>query len=340
MINRILIVGFGSIGKRHLKIAQKIFPHAEIRILRSNSSKVAEFISSDIFFLKIEDAILFQPEISIVANPSPFHLDISIKLAKIGSHLLIEKPIADCSDRIFELIEVASKKNIQVLIGYNLRYLSSLQHFRDLIHEGILGKVFSIHSEVGQYLPSWRKEIDYRDAVSAQSSLGGGVLLELSHEMDYLVWIFGKIKWLSATNRRQSNLEIDVDDTSHLLFEFEGVSGKDSILCSLSMDFLRHDKTRSCTVIGERATLRWNGMLGLVEIYYPDSESWEVLLLDKGELEDSYTREWKHFLNCIKNDIRSINSVLESQYILNAIEAAKLSDESNGKRINVKGAYS
>jgi predicted dehydrogenase len=340
MIERILIVGFGSIGKRHLKIAKEMFAHADIRVLRSSSSKTVEHASSDIFFFSIEEALLFKPQISVIANPSPFHLDISIKLANIGSHLLIEKPMAECSDRVFELIEVVSKKNLVVLVGYNLRYFSSLQRFKSLIHEGILGAVFSIHSEVGQYLPAWRKDVDYRGTVSAQSTLGGGVLLELSHEMDYLVWVFGKIKWLSATNRRQSNLEIDVDDTSHLLIEFMEVSGKDSVLCSLSMDFLRHDKTRSCTVIGEKATLRWNGILGLVEIYYPDSGSWKELILDKSEIEDSYIREWKYFLNCITNNTHSINSILESQYVLNIIEAAKLSNESNGKRVNVKEVYS
>lgn len=244
MIDKILIVGFGSIGKRHLKIAETIFPNADIRILRSGTSRGTESNISDKFLLNIEDALNFCPQISVIANPAPFHLDVAIKLAKIGSNLLIEKPIAESSSRIIELMDAASSQNVQVLIGYNLRYLSSLQYFRRLIQGGELGRIFSVRSEVGQYLPSWRKDIDYRDAVSGKSSLGGGVLLELSHEIDYLVWIFGRIKWVSAIIRRQSELEIDVEDVGHLLIEFDGVSSNDSILCSLDLDFLRHNKTQ------------------------------------------------------------------------------------------------
>ena len=82
------------------------------------------------------------------------------------------------------------------MTAYNLRFLPSLQAYRERIQFGVIGKVLSVRCEIGQYLPSWRPGSDYRQAVSASRALGGGALLELSHEIDYLRWIFGEVAWV------------------------------------------------------------------------------------------------------------------------------------------------
>jgi predicted dehydrogenase len=204
MINKVLIVGLGSIGKRHLRLARELLPNADIRVLRhQHTSDIPE--NSNGCFFNIEDAVHFKPQIAVVAGPAPFHIDIAEALAFAGTHLLIEKPLSSSLDNVAKLLETCRKQRVILLTGYNLRFLPSLQKFRELLSEGILGELLSVRCEVGQYLPSWRPDDDYRIGVSARRDLGGGVLLELSHELDYLRWIFGEVEWVSAILSKQSN---------------------------------------------------------------------------------------------------------------------------------------
>ena len=110
----------------------------------------------------------------------------------------------------------------------------------------------SVRCEISHYLPSWRPECDYRQGVSGRGELSGGALLELSHEIDYLRWIFGEAVWVNATLSRQSRLEIDVEDTAHLVIGFAPDNGGRQLIASVNMDFIRHDNTRLCIAIGEK----------------------------------------------------------------------------------------
>ena len=268
MIKRILIVGLGSIGKRHLRLARELLPNADIRVLRhKTASEVPEF--SNGCFFSIEEAIAFAPQIAVIASPAPFHIPTAQALAEVGVHLLIEKPLSASLNGVMQLLETCQKQGTVLLTGYNLRFLPSLQRFRDLLGESVIGKVLSVRCEIGQYLPSWRPDNDYRQGVSARRELGGGVLLEISHELDYLRWIFGEVEWVKATLSHQSSLEIDVEDTAHLTLGFAPAVNGHQLIGSVNLDFIRHDTTRLCTAIGANGSLRWNGLTGEVALYEP-----------------------------------------------------------------------
>ena len=99
----------------------------------------------------------------------------------------------EISKNILKLVRMCNSKKSILMVGYNLRHMKSLSKFREILKKKIIGKILSVRSEVGQYLPSWRINSDYKKSVSAREELGGGVLLELSHDIDYLVWLFGKV---------------------------------------------------------------------------------------------------------------------------------------------------
>jgi len=140
----------------------------------------------------LDDALRFHPQAAVIANPASHHLDLAMPLAQAGVHLLVEKPVSSSTHRVSELIEVCRVRGITLMTGYNLRFLPSLKRFRELLEEKRVGRVLSVRAEIGQFLPSWRPGFDYRQSVSARATLGGGVLLELSHEIDYLRWLFGR----------------------------------------------------------------------------------------------------------------------------------------------------
>ena len=164
------------------------------------------------------------------------------------------------------------------MTGYNFRFLPSLIEFRKQLQAKKIGDIYLVRSEVGQYLPSWRPESDYKNGVSANKSLGGGVLLELSHEIDYLRWIFGPVNWVFSHISKKSDLDIDVEDSVDVIMGFKGFDlSEGEATVSLTMDFLRHDISRKCMVIGEKGTLLWDGVLGKVDYFAQDGTEWDTI---------------------------------------------------------------
>jgi predicted dehydrogenase len=322
-IKRVLIVGYGSMGKRHSRLARDLLPDADIRLLRHSACEfVPEYVNG--CFLNIEDAVAFAPQIALLANPAPFHLGTAMPLAKCGAHLLIEKPLSDTAQDILRLIDICRIKNQVLMTGYNLRFLPSLARFRELIQaREWIGRVLSVRCEIGQYLPSWRPESDYRAGVSARKILGGGALLELSHEIDYLRWIFGEVDWVKATLLRQSDLEIDVEDTAHLILGFAGHLHSPSIVANLSMDFVRHDTTRTCVAIGTEGSLRWNGLTGEVALLKRDETVWQSVMNQPPQRDESYIAEWRHFLEVIAMKTPPLVTGEDGLRVMEIIEAAR-----------------
>lgn len=323
MLECLLVVGLGSIGSRHARLARELLPGVKIVVLRRRSCPDLPEPGIDHCVTSLDDALRFRPQAAVIANPASHHLDVALPLARAGVHLLVEKPISNTTQSVCELIDVCRARGIALMTGYNLRFLPSLQRFRELLGEQRVGRVLSVRAEVGQFLPSWRPGSDYRQTVSAKAALGGGVLLELSHEIDCLRWLFGEVEWVSAILRKQSGLEIDVEDTAHLVLGFAHETGDVPVIAALNMDFIRHDTTRTCTVIGEKGSLRWNALAGTVEIFEQGGSAWQTLFTHQSQRDDSYLAEWRHFLACIADGGPPIISGHDGLAVLRVIEAAR-----------------
>jgi predicted dehydrogenase len=322
MIERVLIVGLGSIGKRHLRICRELLPAAEIQVLRHQECAfIPEF--SNGCFTTLAEAIAFAPQLAVIASPATFHLATAESLVATGAHILVEKPIAASTDGVGELLEAARQHGAILMTGYNLRFLPSLQKFRDLLVNEAIGRVISVRCEIGQYLPSWRPDSDYRQGVSARRELGGGALLELSHEIDYLRWIFGEVDRVSAWTGYQSSLDIDVEDTAHLTLFFLPKDDGRQLVGTLNMDLVRHDTTRLCTAIGERGSLRWNGLTGVVEKFDVGAIAWIEMFKHQPHRDDSYLAEWQYLLACIQNGSEPLITGEDGLKVLRIVEAAR-----------------
>ncbi|QWD94859.1 Gfo/Idh/MocA family oxidoreductase [Polynucleobacter sp. MG-Unter2-18] len=332
LIDRILIVGLGSIGKRHLGLARDLFPEADIRILRHEKHDDVPPHANGCFSM-LDEALAFSPQLAVIATPAPLHVAVAEALAIAGCHLLIEKPLADTWRAAVPLVKQAKTCKQIFLLGYNLRYLPSMQRFRQTYNDGIIGRALSVRCEIGQYLPSWRPTSDYRKCVSARHELGGGVLLELSHELDYLCWLFGEADWVRATLARQSDLDIDVEDTAHLILGFGERSHP--MIAALTLDFIRHDTTRQCTIIGETGSLRWNAISGSLEHYPAGACTWQPVFMQAPESNQSYQAEWQHMVACIAGKEQPLVTVDDGFHILKIIEAAHHSSSAAGAQVLV-----
>jgi predicted dehydrogenase len=332
MLERLLIVGLGSIGSRHLRIARTLLPNACIGVLRHRACAELAESGADHCFTRLDAALAFEPQAAVVASPATRHLDSALPLARAGVHLLVEKPLSGTADGVGELIDTSRRMGTVLQAGYNLRFSPTLQRFRDLLQSGTIGRCYSVRAEIGQFLPSWRPGTDYRQGVSARRDLGGGALLELSHELDYLRWAFGDIAWVQATLRRQSDLDIDVEDTAHLALGFVPSSDGRQLVGSLDMDFIRRDPVRQCTAVGEAGSLRWNGLLGSVEQFRADGSAWEEIFRSSPERDETYVAEWRQFIGAVLGGHPTAASGEDGLRVLEIIDAARVSDAAHGVR--------
>lgn len=336
MLERLLIVGLGSIGKRHAQLVRQLIPGVQIVALRHQIGRDTNEANIDFCVTSIDDALKFRPQAAVIANPSSFHLEAATLLAKAGVHLLIEKPISNSTQGVKDLIEICRAQRLALMTAYNMRFFPSLRRFRELLIEWRVGRVLSVRAEVGQYLPSWRPDSDYRLNVSAKAALGGGVLLELSHEIDYLRWLFGDVKWVNAIQLKQSDLEIDVEDTVHLILGFALHMEEKPVVATLNLDFVRHDTARNCTVIGETGSLRWDALAGTIEIFEQGSIGWKRLFTYQHQRDESYLAEWRHFLECISTRQAPHISGEDGLAVLQIIDAARRSSAA-GTVVQVDG---
>ena len=323
---RILIVGTGSMWFRHFEIVRKLFPEAQIAVY-SESGRNSHF--ADTFITKSE-IMTFRPEISVIANQSSRHLATASFLAELGSHILIEKPLSTNLDGVDQLIALKKSGDIKIAVGYNLRFLPSVQIFQSLLREQKIGRIFDVRIEVGQSLETWRPGRDYRETASARRIDGGGVLRELSHEIDYLIGFFGSPHWVSASLGKVSDLEIDVEDIAHLILGMKNEDGTE-FMASIHLDFIRQDKLRRCIVIGRHGTLEWNLLSGSIVQKNSDFSETEILAPGQESLSDTYSMEWNDLLNAIYQDDEPTNSLQNSISTMDVIVACELSQEKESR---------
>ena len=202
-----LVIGYGSIGARHARLLKEVGCAVAVVSRRS--------IDFDLVFSDIESAIkAHRPDYVVIANATNLHHETFDKLAKtvFSGKLLIEKPLFD------RILPVPENAFSFVAVAYNLRFHPLIRRLNSLLaHE----RVLSAQAYVGQYLPNWRPGTDYRSCYSASSERGGGVLLDLSHDLDCLTRLFGACEGLAALGGQLSDLEITSDDVFALILKLE-----------------------------------------------------------------------------------------------------------------------
>jgi predicted dehydrogenase len=197
----VLIVGFGSIGQRHFKNFKSF--GCDVSVV---SRRVLTF--EGISFSTISQALQEKEfDIIFVCTETSQHkmaLDELLK-AKFKKQIIVEKPLFDLCD-----LKDDDYLSLNIHVSYNLRFHPLLQKLKEELKSQ---KVLSSHIYVGQYLPTWRPAVDYKKSYSAFSNQGGGVLLDLSHELDFSMWLFGQPLGVFCRSGRWSDLEINSMDT-------------------------------------------------------------------------------------------------------------------------------
>ncbi len=323
----ILLIGLGSIGKRHLANVKKLVPESHVTVWRhqpalpQSPDESAGFIDQVVYTL--EEALESKPEIALIASPASKHIEVANILAEHDIHLFIEKPISHSLEGIDMLLETCNKQGLVLLVGYNFRFYKPFQKLHQVLTDGDIGRPIFLRAEVGQYLPDWRPGKDYQKSVSAQSCLGGGAVLELSHELDYVRWFMGELRTVNAQVSHLSDLDIDVEDSAEIILNFEnGAVG------NIHLDMIQQPPRRQCRIVGTKGTLTWNGLDHRVCLFSNESQSWSEIHpateLDRNEM---YLEELQHFLNCVAGQASPLINGEDGRRVLEMALAAKQSSE-------------
>jgi predicted dehydrogenase len=328
---RFAIVGFGSAGARALQVLRELRPGAEFLIVSGNAATGEGFESTT----SLDDVVAFGPDAVVVAGPASTRADVLRQIGGLNLPVFIEKPLAHTLSDGLAVVDLLGPAVERSQLGYNLRFSESLVAFRDLVRGGRCGRILRFSAETAQYLPDWRPGKDYRETVSARAEFGGGVLLELSHELDYLRWIFGEWDWVSGWTGRTSSLEIDVEDTALVTIGIEGGQTATQLVGQLSLDFVRRDKTRSVTAVCEGGTIRWDGIAGTVEVFEPSQSRGETIVTDSGS-QSTYEAQWVSFLSVVEAGSRPLVAISDGVAVLRAVEAIRHSHQQSGARVFLK----
>jgi predicted dehydrogenase len=298
MTRRVLVSGSGSAAERHLALVSTFIPGAHIANWRRQKSEDA-FNETTLEVLEDSEVASFGPQVSVVASPASEHLVQARSLVDCGSHVLVEKPLSTSIEGVADLFDSAAESRTIIQVGYNLRFLDSLRTFQELLNSRTLGDIQSIYIEVDQYLPDWRPDENYQSSVSAIKSLGGGALLELSHEVDLAIRLFGEFQLAHASMKKLSGLEIDVEDSVVVEGEFLSFQNRKPKL-SIHLGMINRAPRRFCEVVGSLTSARWNGLVGTVEIFNVLDRRWDLVFEKQGDVASSYDRQLQVFMERIE----------------------------------------
>ena len=294
---KVLIIGLGSIAKKHIAAIKNLDSDCEIHALRSSrSSPVIEGIRNCYTLEEVPWDIKF----ILISNPTALHLKTIKEVSHFGVPLFIEKPPIDSLYQLCELETLIKTLDVPTFTAFNLRFHPVVQWLKDNIE---FHKVIEVNVYCGSYLPDWRPDKDYRKIYSAQKNLGGGVHLDLTHEIDFLLWIFGDPMSTVSSKRKISNLEIDSVDSAKYWFEYE------SFTINLNLNYFRRDSKRQIEIVTDKTTLECD----LISNKITDLRKAQIVFESSAfSILDTYTHQMKYFIDCVETRTEPMNTLQES----------------------------
>lgn len=318
-----LVLGAGSIGRRHVNnlLALGI---ERLAVCDSDPERLRPILDSTPVqgFSDFNEAIdRSSPGAVFVCTPPVYHLPQTLTALEAGAHVFVEKPLSHSLEGVQTVMSKALEKKRVVQVGYNLRFNPGLRIVKQLVDEGRIGHVLWAHIEAGQYLPDWRPWQDYRTSYTARRELGGGIMLDASHEPDYAVWLLGMPIEVLCMAGKVSGLELNVEDCATILLRFPGGAQAD-----VHLDCIQRSYTKTCKLVGESGTIEWDYSKNEVMLYGAASGTWKHLPYDF-EPNDMYVSEIDHFLECIAQGQTPLATLSDGENALKVISAAKASVE-------------
>jgi len=331
---KVSVIGNGSIGRRHLKglsELQKELGVDEIRGYDTNPERremVKKETPNVINSETIEDAVK-GVDVVFMCAPTSLHIPIYNEIKSMGDfHIFYEKPLSHTIEGCEQMIFDQKKKDKKVAVGYMLHHHPVLLSAKEIIESGKLGKVLTVRAEAGFYLPQWHPWEDYREFYMSWKTGGGGALLDISHEINYLQWMFGDIEEVQGMMGTISDLEISSDDVAVAIMKFNN-----GIVGQIQLDLLQFEESRYCKVIGTEGVLIADIVKNTVTYNTKDDQEWktETIAVDFDKI---YHTEYKNIMAAFRGEDGYMVTGDQSYKTMEVIEAVRRS-HSYGVRVKL-----
>jgi predicted dehydrogenase/RimJ/RimL family protein N-acetyltransferase len=318
---RVAVIGQGSIGRRHaailLELGHQVVVYDPSPAVRSPPGVLAAASAL---------ACLQGAEAAVVASPSSEHPADARAAIELGVPVLVEKPLALDSAHAAELDCLAQERGVMLSVAMNLREHAGVQALTALLAEDAVGSILRASAWCGSWLPGWRADSDYRNSYSARAELGGGVLLDVAvHELDYLLWLAGPARTVSALTRQVSELETDVEDVAVIAMEL--ASGA---VAEVTVDYFDRAYTRGCRIVGSAGTLHWSWEDQRLTRH--DASGTSSRLEAPSDVAPAYRRQLERFLAAVLEDSPTPVPAAQARHVLAVLDAARASSR-NGRRV-------
>lgn len=313
------VIGCGSIGQRHIRNLRRL-GHGAILAYDPISARLGEVVRlhEGTPCCSIEEGLERKPTVVLICTPPNLHVPIARQAISAGCHVFVEKPLSDSLSGVDELLAEADYGRRIICVGYSLRFHEGIRWMKRALDEGVIGPMMNIRAEFGQYLPDWRPTQDYRQSYTAHAAMGGGIILDASHELDYVRWLCGEVESVSCVAGTLSMLDMDTEDVAEITLRIKG-----NLIAQVHLDCLQRDYVRTCKVVGEKGTLIWDFKQG-VRHYDAPTARWQDEPIPPN-LNDMYVEEMKHFVSCARGEASQLVDGVTGKRVLEIALAAKKS---------------
>ncbi|MDM1086228.1 Gfo/Idh/MocA family protein [Myroides odoratimimus] len=297
---KVLVIGLGSIAKKHLQALYEIDNTCDIYALRSSNRAVnLEGIKN---LYSLEECKNIQFDFVIISNPTSEHYATIEKVRSFNIPLFIEKPLfANINVDSEELVRDIIKNNISTYVACNLRFLESLVFLKNNISDT---RINEVNVYCGSYLPDWRPDVDYRTVYSANAEMGGGVHIDLIHELDYVFWFFGEPESTISNFSNKSSLSISANDYANYLWKY------DKFNVSIILNYYRRKPKREFEIVTDEFVYKVNLLTNTV---YKDDE---VIFEHSNRISNTYLNQMSFFIEHIVKGKEVMNDINEANKIL------------------------
>jgi len=318
-----LVVGGGSIGRRHLRnllatgrTAAIVEPREDRRVEIATKHPAARVFAS------LDEALGAERyETGFICLPTAYHLPPALELAKRGMHLFMEKPVAASVEGIPALLEAVESRGLTSMTGFCLRFFKPMIKAKELLSEGRVGRIVTARSFTGSYLPDWHPWEDYRTFYMAKKEMGGGVLLDECHAFDWMQWLVGPIQGVFSLVGTLSDLEVTSDDVCEVIARF----GPRTV-GSIHLDMVDRSSRTEVEIIGTTSTLLVDMPKHKVELYSHENQKWQEWTFENS-YEQMYIDEIDHFFDCVARKTKPIVDLRDGYRVQRVIDACARSSE-------------
>ena len=298
----ILIIGLGSIAKKHIAAIKAIEETSIIYALRSG--KLSERYS-DVHNISELEELPVKPDFVLISNPTHLHEQAIQQGIEFGCPLFIEKPVLSNLDNAEELIRRIYKKKILTYTACNLRFHPALQFLKKYLAES-KPVINEVNIYCGSYLPDWRPETNFRKSYSSISAMGGGVHLDLIHELDYCLWLFGEPPQVKVVKRSVSGLKVDAVDYANFTLLYP------QFTVNIILNYYRRDPKRQLELLMENETL----LIDLLNNSIINTTYRKKIFGEPFSMLKTYESQMRYFFDSLKNRQQPMNDISEGVAVL------------------------